>query len=185
MIKKVARIDAPLEAVKGVFADVLNWPQWMPGIQSAKILKGSDDQFLAELKQHQLGRRSTQVMEFRLHAQGIHQRQLSGWFKHWEADWRFLQPPDGKGTTVSFAVQFDMGLLGFFASSRMIQQTVDRLFDEMMTSVERRVHSLSIDGPMLAPETDLEEETVLEIFQTSTGLEVRIDGKKYLLKPAE
>jgi ribosome-associated toxin RatA of RatAB toxin-antitoxin module len=185
MIKKVARIDAPLDAVQGVFADVLNWPHWMPGIQTAKIVEGSDDQFVAEFKQNQLGRRSTQVMAFRRHAQGIHTRQVSGWFKHWEADWRFLQPPDKKGTTVSFAVQFDLGLLGFFATTRMIQRVVDRIFDDMMTNLERRMQSLSTGGQDQAPETGPEEETVLEVFQTSTGLEVRIDGKKYLLKPAD
>jgi hypothetical protein len=70
-------------------------------------------------------------------------------------------------------------------SSRMIQQTVDRLFNEMMANVERRVGALSTHGRDGVSGTELEVETVLEVFQTSSGLEVWINGKKHYLTAAD
>jgi ribosome-associated toxin RatA of RatAB toxin-antitoxin module len=181
MIKKVARVDAPIEVVRSMFVDVANWTKWMPGVQSVRILEESDKSTMAEMKQIHMGRQLSQTLEFRFHASGMKQTQVEGWFKSWEADWRFIEPPDKSGTTISLALELDMGMLGLFASGRMIQKSVDQMFAEMTRNVERRALAASVkrrasigsEGPLL------------ELFQTETGLELWFEGRQYFLQPAD
>lgn len=182
MIKKFARIDAPMNLVRSLFTDVASWPLWMPGVKSVKVLKQAENYILVELKQVRKGWEFIQEMEYRLDAAGVKQKQTRGWFKHWEADWRFMQPPDKRGTTVSVSLRFEMGMLGFFTPSRLIQETMDQMFDEIMDKAERRARALMAKPITVGLETSSEEETVLEIFQTPAGLEIWIEGKKVALQ---
>ncbi len=185
MIKKVARIDSPLGLVRNMFADVANWPEWMPGVQSVRILEESEKTLRAEMRQIHMGRKLSQELVFRFHAAGMKQTQIRGWFKSWEAEWRFIEPPGKIGTTISLALDLDMGILGLFASSRMIQKSVDQMFADMTRNVERRARALSAKRMKAGAPTDLEDAPLFELFETATGLELWFEGQKYYLHPAD
>ncbi len=185
MIKKVARIDSPLDLVRTLFADVAKWPVWMPGVQSVRILNESEKSLVAEMKQTHMGRELSQTLEFRFHTAGMKQTQITGWFKSWEADWKFMEPPDKSGTTISLALELDMGMLGLFASSRMIQKSVDQMFAEMTGNVERRARTLSAKPVEAIAPNRLGEVPLLELYQTDAGLELWFEGRKYYLQPAD
>jgi len=183
MIKCVGRIDVPLDLVKAMFADVGSWPQWMPGVLSVDLLQESGNTKRFELKQRQGGRELTQEMEVRLDSGGMKLHQVKGRFKKWEAHWRFLLPPDKDGTTLSATLELELGgILGAFVPPRMIRGGVDRMFENMMKAAQRRARRLSAER---GRETGVEGEILLEVFQTTGGLEVWIGGRKYLLPDAD
>ena len=57
MIRKLARIDAPVEVVMDVFRDTDVWPQWMPGVASTRTLETGADHRLIEVILLVMGRR--------------------------------------------------------------------------------------------------------------------------------
>jgi len=185
MIKKVGRVDAPLDLVKSMFTDVASWPQWMPGVRSAKLLEEGESSKRFELRQRQGGRELTQEMEFRLDAGGMRQIQVSGAFRKWEADWRFLLPPDKRGTTLAVTLELELGLLGSLAPSRWIRETLDRMFDDMMEAARQRARRMIAEGGDTVSETRRGDEIVVEIFETASGLELWLGGRKYVLHRAD
>ena len=187
MIKKMGRIDAPVHLAKELFSDVAQWPEWMPGVVSAELLEESTDLQRFAMKQVHMGKELDQKMEFRFHAAGVKQRQISGWFKKWEADMRFLEPPDGSGTTLSLEISMELGgFVGLFAPTGMIEKALDDMFREMLGNAEHRLQlkkpARAARGPTAAQAPDA---PLLRVYQIPAGLEVWVGERKYLLHAAD
>lgn len=183
MIKKFASIHAPVQIVSKVFTDLESWQEWMPGLRQLKILERQGDTILTEMTQVQMGRKLTQKMELQISPRGMKQRQITGWFRKWEGEWRFLESPDKVGTTVSVAMDIEAGRL---IPKFLVFDTFSEIFGKLMKAAEARSKELFKKDPTLAPRkiTELAEEKLLQIYQTPAGLEIWIGEKRYFLRSA-
>ncbi len=122
MIRKLARIDAPVEVVLKIFRDTDAWGQWMPGVASTRTLDGDGDRRMVEVILLVFGRRLVQKLECRERDGSLIHHQVEGWFRKWEAVWTFRPPPEGGGTIVSLRLEFDLGVAGFFIPRRLLAE---------------------------------------------------------------
>lgn len=175
MIHLLSRVSIPPEAALESFRDIDSWPQWMPGLQKLEIRERHEDRFVVFAVQRQMGLTWSQLQEISITPEGLRQRQLEGNLRRWDADWRFLRPPDGNGTTISLKVDFDLGFLGTFFPGRALQRSLDNLFEKVVQEIERRG---------MTPEVvqAAEPKTFLRVVRTLRGLEVEIAGERYLLR---
>jgi carbon monoxide dehydrogenase subunit G len=184
VIRKYGRIDAPKELVRSIFIEPEDWPLWFPGVEEVAVIERTESRFEVEIGGHYMGRRMHGRMDCTVQADGMVQRQLSGWLKKWDTHWRFLTPPDGRGTTLACEVDLDLGVVGVFAPSRMIHSFVGRVFADTVDQVNRRALELLSEAE--APETpDAEEQPLLQVFETPDGLEIWVAGRRYLLEASD
>jgi ribosome-associated toxin RatA of RatAB toxin-antitoxin module len=180
VIRHVFRIDAPLELVRDVFCDSDAWPQWMPHVEACRTVQEGRDHRLVELTLTVFGRSFTQTRELRRVGNVLKQRQASGWFKRWETEWSFLEPPDRSGTTVAMWVDWDLGMRRLAIPSWVMQKMSLRLLDETKERARTRIRER-----LREPRPAVEEESLLRVYETPDGLEVRLAGRTYVLKAAE
>ncbi len=182
MIKKLFRVDAPVPLVKDMFCDSDAWPRWMPGVESCRTLKEGKDFRVIEVHQSLHGRSFVQKREMRFAGNRMKQRQLTGWFRSWKSDWNFHQPPDGKGTTVSLSVDYDLGVRGLITPRWLVQRMSVRVLDETIARAKVRARELAAKP---RPEAAAEGESLLQIYETPDGLEVWFAGRTYTLKAVD
>ncbi len=183
IIRRFHRFEAPLALTREVFSNADAWPDWMPGIDAVRTLEEREGRVLVEVDVNHRGRRINQVLECRTVPGGITQVQQSGWFKTWKVDWRFMEPPDGRGTTVSCQLEAEMaetGLLSLLTPRRLVRVILGGLADDIIRSAQHRLLSLVALGDEPAG-SQPEAETLLEVYQTATGLEVWIGGQRYVI----
>ncbi|MCP4661760.1 MAG: hypothetical protein GY856_40680 [bacterium] len=178
MIKKLIRIDAPLRLVKDMFCDTDAWPQWMPGVNSCRTLREGDDCRVIEVHLSMQGKSFLQTREVRFAGNRVKQRQVAGWFRSWESEFSFHQPPDGKGTTISLRIDFDLGVRGLIIPRWVIQRMSVRLLDETTARAKARARELMAKP---RPEAAAEGESLLQIYETPDGLELWFAGRTYTL----
>jgi len=195
MIRKFARLDAPPEVVTSMFHDLEGWPAWMAGVRSVRTLERRDPPEhpervrTIEVVQVQAGRALRQTLECRLEPRGLVQRQLRGRFRRWDAAWRFLEPPEGTGTTISFELEIELGLLGAVIPGRMVQAIIDDIF--VATVRTARKHCRALLAAEARPESGgptrhrLADEVLLEVLAHPDHLEIRLGGKRYRLEEIE
>jgi ribosome-associated toxin RatA of RatAB toxin-antitoxin module len=184
IIRKFARVDAPRELVREIFLDAHTWADWMPSIKAVRVVVETDSSYVLEVDQEHQGRHFSQVLDCQIKPYGMKQTQISGWFKTWEAYWRFIEPPDARGTTVSFELETEVGLIGLLIPRRMIQRLFDELFADMIKAARSRVRGLMAQRAEIITQ-DREGEAVLQVYETPGGLEIVIGGKKYRLEAVE
>jgi ribosome-associated toxin RatA of RatAB toxin-antitoxin module len=182
MIKKFARIDAPVELVREIFFDVHGWAGWMPGMKRLRVLVETDTSAVVEVFQEYMGRSFTQVFDCQFQAEGMKQAQTSGWFKRWEATWRIFKPPDQSGTTVSFELDVEIGLIGLITPRRMVQRAIDDIYNGIIRGARTRARAIVVQRK---EPLQVAGETLLQVFETAGGLEIRIGDKKYRLEAVE
>ncbi len=183
IIRRYHRFEAPLALTREVFSDARAWPEWMPGIEAVRTLQEGEGRVLVEVDVNHRGRRLKQVLDCRTAPSRVTQEQQSGWFKKWKVDWRFIQPPDGRGTTVSCqleAVMPETGLLYRLTPSRLVRVILSGLADDIARAAQHRLLSLVAQGGEPAGSLAAAE-TLLEVYQTATGLEVLIGGQRYVI----
>ncbi len=180
MIRKYARFQESPERVRALFAEVLAWPHWFPGIRSVRRIEQSAGTQIVDLVQDSMGREWKQRLEIRTTSLGFDQRQLRGRLKRWDLSWRFQEPPDGEGTTLALELDVDLGLVGRFTPARVLQQGIDRLFREVVEQARERLRE---EAP--APQVEGATRPVVEVLSTPAGLEVRWAGRRYRLKPLD
>jgi hypothetical protein len=170
MIRKFGTVDAPVEVVRRIHCDIASWPQWMPGVRAVRIL--------AEVDRTRGRKIQTITFEFLFNAYGYRERQVAGMLKKWEADWRFQAGPNNAGTLVSCRLELQMGLLGLFAPTQMIQRWIDRTFEATLRGL--------LDQARLAGDTaagEFESPAVctsrIQVFATPTELEIWIGDRRY------
>lgn len=176
-MRRFAIIDVPPDIVRQVFVDFVRWPEWMPGVQEVTILEASDDQAVLDVLHHQFGQTFHIKQRCWIESDGLRQSQISGKFKTWEARWRFVTPPEGEGTTVSCEMQLDPGLVAWILPKRMLRGLLDRLFDECLDRAEAQALLLTDTA-----EVGAGEETLLQVFETESGLEIWVEGQRFFVE---
>ncbi len=184
MIKKFASINAHIKAVTKVFLDIESWTEWMPGLKQLNILERKGEVVLVEMTQAQMGKQIKQKLEFRFTANSFFQRQINGWFRKWEGEWKFLQTPDGIGTAVSVSMEIEAGML---VPKFLIFDAFTDIFNKLIKKAEERAKFLIKQQQSSITQStilQLPDEKILQIFQTPSGLEIWIGDRRYFLKAA-
>lgn len=178
-VRKFAHLHGAPERIRALFVDIEGWPLWMPGVSRVEVLDRSGERLRAAVDQALRGRTARQIMEFRLSADGMRQIQLEGWFKKWDARWRFLEPPDGAGTTIALTVDLDLGFVGLLTPRSLVESTIDGIFRDVVGAARARLEDLR----RLQPPGEGGEpgEVLLEIFEVAGGLEVVWGERRFAL----
>lgn len=177
-LRKFARLPGPPVLVREIFVAVEAWPRWMPGVNGVEVLERTPERVRATVDQTLRGRSVRQLMEFQLHRDGMRQLQIEGWFKKWDARWRFLDPPDREGTTVALTVELDLGLAGLFSPRSLVDATIDEIFRQVVEGATSRVEEV-LRGRTAALEKG---ELVIEILEVPGGLELIWSGRRFTLR---
>jgi hypothetical protein len=149
----------------------------MPGIEALTMRETSGARRVADLRQR-LGARAFELrLEIEITAAGLKQRQLSGWFRRWEAEWRVLESPGG-GATLALRLAMELPGLARMLGAARARAEVDRFFRDLVRAAEARLLA-----PAPVPAASEPPEFLLEVFETPAGLEVRWNGRTYLLRP--
>jgi len=180
MIRKFGHIDAPRDTVLELFRDTPGWDRWMPGVTSVRLVGEQAPGMVYEIRQHYYGVKVCQQLVCTDTAAGARHVQISGFFKRWEANWRFLEPPDREGTTVACDLDVELGLVGLVTSKRMVQRVLDQTFDLIITNANRVL--VEVSKPRLSIPLPAADEPLLQLYETSSGLELVYAGQRYRLK---
>lgn len=179
MLRKLARVDAPPALVREHYLDLAAWPEWVPTIESVRVLEVSPERRVAEFRRLSMGRRSTQTMEFLLRPQGYRERQLEGQMARWEADWEFRPLPEGDGTVVAMRLDVEMKGLASLAPKRTVYRYIGRAFDRMAANTERRLRA-RLEAAGGAAANRREEELTVRVYQTGDEVEIEIGGRRFV-----
>lgn len=177
-VRKFAHLPAPPDLVREIFTAIEAWPRWMPGVHHVEVVERAGERLRAAIDQTLRGRSARQLMEVRLLPDGMRQVQLEGWFKRWDARWRFLDPPDREGTTVSLTVDLDLGLVGLLSPRSLIDSTIEELFGQVVQGARSRVEEV-IRARGSGTEAG---ETLVEILEAPGGLYVTWAGRRFVLR---
>lgn len=177
-MRRFGSIDAPEEVVRQVFVDFSRWPEWMPGVKEVNVLEAGDDYAVIDVVHQQFGQTFHIKQRCRIEPDGLRQSQISGKFKSWESRWRFVTPPEGKGTTVSCEMQLDPGLVALFLPKRVLRGFLDRLYEDCLSGAEAQARVLTAT----AEASGTELETLLQVFETDSGLEIWVEGRRFFVE---
>ncbi|MCP3961809.1 MAG: hypothetical protein GY719_28535 [bacterium] len=184
MIRKLARAEAQVEVVQGVFRDSDSWPQWMPGVAATRTLSADGDHRLVEVILLVFGRRLVQKLECREQDGRMTHRQVKGWFRKWEAVWTFAPPPDGQGTTISLSLDFDLGVAGLFVPRKLLGDWVGGLIQDTLDQGRRRAEKLARSRRELTGAVPVGL-PLLQVWETADGFEVRFAGRTFHVEALE
>ncbi len=149
MIRKFGRLDAPPDLVRSIFIDAESWPAWQAGVTSSTVLDRTGANLEVEVDGRYMGHRMHGVFDCRIESDGFYQHQRKGWLKRWDTHWRFMTPPDGRGTTLVCELEIDAGLIGSFVPKGFLQRFVDRAFSETLDNLNAR--AIEITAPASRP----------------------------------
>jgi ribosome-associated toxin RatA of RatAB toxin-antitoxin module len=158
-----------------IFADTTRWSEWMPGIEKATPVHAPDGLSVIDLDLQMMGHRFKQRLECRVVGSTVRMRQVSGVLKKWQSTWAFGPAPGNAGTTASCELDVDLGMMALVIPARFIQDEIDRVFDETVAGARREVQ-LRTEARRIAASAS--GETLLEVFETRTGFEVWIGGRR-------
>ncbi len=176
MIRKYARLNAPVQLLTDIFADTGRWDHWMPGVERVTSVRASGNMEIVDLDLRHMGRQFRQRVERRVIGSSVRVKQISGLFKSWQSTWSFSPAPGDAGTTVSSEQEFDLGMMALVVPARWVQDEIDRLFDETVAGARRELHARASATGAGAEESG---ETVLEVYETRTGFEVWVGGRRF------
>ncbi len=181
MIRKFGRLDAPPELVRSIFIDAEAWPAWQAGVARSTVLNRAETALEVEVDGRFMGQRMHGVFDCRIEADGFVQHQRTGWLKRWDTHWRFMTPPDGRGTTLVCELEIDAGLVGSFVPKGFLRRFVDRAFSETLDNLNAR--AVEITAPAIpAPAPAGDAVTLLEVFETPIGYELLAGGRRISLE---
>jgi len=184
VIRKFGRLDAPPDLVRSIFIDAEAWPAWQAGVTRSTILDRAETSLQVEVDGRFMGHRMHGVFDCRIEPNGFVQSQRTGWLKRWDTHWRFITPPDGRGTTLVCELDIDAGLVGSFVPGNFIRRFVDRAFSETLDNLNAR--AIEITAPATpAPKPIGDTVTLLEIFETPIGYEILVGGRRISLDAKE
>jgi ribosome-associated toxin RatA of RatAB toxin-antitoxin module len=192
VIRKLLQLDAPLWAIEQMFLDYESWPEWMSGFRSVRILDRTDERVRIEAVQEHLGQRLVQVLDCRPGAGSLHQRQVSGRFRSWQAHWRFFVPPAGVGTVVEVRIDMDLGVLGLLVPSGRIYRALDQSFEETAKLAAERARRLARSrmeaveaGSRVVTGADDPLQQLLEGSLDPERVVIELGGLRYRLVPVD
>jgi len=184
VIRKFGRLDAPPDLVRSIFIDAESWPAWQAGVTSSTVLDRTGANLEVEVDGRYMGHRMHGVFDCRIESDGFYQHQRKGWLKRWDTHWRFMTPPDGRGTTLVCELEIDAGLVGSFVPKGFLQRFVDRVFSETLDNLNAR--AIEITAPASPAPTPVGDTvTLLEVFETPIGYEILVGGRRISLDAKE
>ncbi len=137
-----AVIDAPIEEVYAVAADVENSPRWQPEIKKAEVLeRQGDEQVLVATETDAKVRTLKSTLRFSYDPpHGLSWRQEEGDLKSVEGSWSFEEAGDGK-TRATYEMTVDLGrMLGMVIRGPLVGvlrgQLVESMPDKLKKDVE-------------------------------------------------
>ena len=184
MIRKLARIDAPVEAVEEILCDVDGWPQWMPGVAATRMLDSGAERSVAEVILSVFGRRLTQKLECREEDGCLTHRQVEGWFRKWEATWTFRTPPDGQGTILSLTLDVDLGMVKLLVPRSFLANWVGNQIADTLEQASRRAQALARGRRQPTQAVQLGQ-PLLTVYETADGFEVQFAGRTFMIEASE
>jgi ribosome-associated toxin RatA of RatAB toxin-antitoxin module len=176
-MRRISRTDAPVEIMRNVLIDYERWPEWMPGVRRVNVLEREGVESVVEVFVHQYGRTLRQKQRCRAEPDGLRQTQIEGMVKKWETRWRVVAPPEGEGSTVSLWMDVDPGFMGRLLPSGVWRGIMDRLFEDCLAGAEAQALAL-YEQPSPAP---ADRNVLLQVFETDEGLEVWVEGRRFLV----
>jgi len=75
-------------------------------------------------------------------------------------------------------MQLDPGLVAFFLPKRLLRGFLDRLYEDCLSGAEAQAMALAATAE--AP--GAEWETLLQVFETDTGLEIWVEGRRFFVE---
>ena len=135
-------IEAPIEAVYAVAADVENSPRWQPEIKRAEVVeRHGDEQVLVETETDAKVRTLKSTLRFSYDPpHGLSWRQESGDLKSVEGSWSFEEVGEGR-TRATYEMTVDLGrMLGMVIRGPLVGalrgQLVESMPDKLKQDVE-------------------------------------------------
>jgi ribosome-associated toxin RatA of RatAB toxin-antitoxin module len=135
-------IEAPIEEVYAVAADVENSPRWQPEIKKAEVLeRQGDDQVLVATETDAKVRTLKSTLRFSYDApHGLSWVQEDGDLKSVEGSWSFEEEGDGR-TRATYEMTVDLGrMLGMVIRGPLVGvlrgQLVESMPDKLKADVE-------------------------------------------------
>lgn len=177
MIRKFGRVHAPPDLVRSIFIDAEAWPGWQAGVTDSIVLQQTETTLEVEVDGRFMGQRMHGTFDCRIDPDGFYQHQRVGWLKKWDTQWRFMVPPDGRGTTLVCELEIDAGLLGALVPRSFMQRFVERVFSETVDSLNALTAEMAV-AAIPRPATVGDSETLLEIFETPIGYEILVGGRR-------
>jgi ribosome-associated toxin RatA of RatAB toxin-antitoxin module len=189
MIKKMTSLRAPVDQVQKVLQDIESWPHWMPYVTRARVLESSADSARVEMTTVMLGKTLDQTVEFRQQPGRVTQKQIAGLLKRWDSEWRFWSDKENNATVLSAAFDIDLGYLGLFVPERTVANAINDWFSQLSVKAEERIRKLALQRPTASPPSPSpdnsapapSDETLLQVFQTTDGLEVWIQRQRFFI----
>jgi len=133
-------IHAPLEQVYRVAKDVERFPEFMPDVESIRVLERTDGGTVTEWVGLVQGRKVRWIEEDHWDDAG-HRcsfRQREGDFSRYEGTWRFEAVPGGTRTTLDLAYEMDLPLAGPLLSN-LLKVLVRKNLESMLTALKHQL----------------------------------------------
>ena len=182
MIREVGRLEAPVAAVRALFADLENWPHWMPGMLATRILNPATDDGVqqVEVRQKLQGHTARHVLEIHHSEDRLLQKGIRGW-PRWQGEWRFQTAPRG-GTTVSLELELDLGMMGLISPKRWVQKFARTLFHDTLANARQEIRRRTVAASRGG---DPDEQVLFALYETPEGLELLLEGEVYTVRRKE
>jgi ribosome-associated toxin RatA of RatAB toxin-antitoxin module len=135
-IEKVGEIDAPVEKVYQVVADVTKYPEFLPGVKSVTLLEGGVVEMTASLGPFDVSWTSRAIF---VPNQSIAIELVEGPFRRMDVRWEFT--PQGDVTRVKYRTDFELRL-SVPGIHRIVAKAIEANTDATMTAFRRRILSL-------------------------------------------
>jgi len=140
-------IRAPLDEVYRVAKDVERFPEFMPDVESIRVLERMDGRTVTEWVGLVQGRKIRWVEEDRWDdaAHLCTFRQREGDFSKYEGTWRFEAVPGGTRTTLDLAYEMDLPLAGALLSN-LLKVLVRKNLESMLTALKGQLEGTAATG---------------------------------------
>jgi ribosome-associated toxin RatA of RatAB toxin-antitoxin module len=136
-----AVIEAPIEEVYAVAADIEGSPRWQPEIKKAKAVeRDGDEQILVEMETDAKARTLKSTLRFSYDPpNGLRWHQESGDLKSVEGSWSFEDAGDGR-TKATYEMTVDLGrMLGMVIRGPLVGVLRGQLVDTMPEKLKKDV----------------------------------------------
>ncbi len=182
MIRKFGQVETEKAQVRRIFEDVSQWPSWMPGVRSVRVLRHGQDAASIALSQRLDGHTIEAELDCRFGTDTIRIHQRRGDLRKWDAVWQLREPPEGTGTTLGLALEIEVGgIMGWLASQQRLDRLAERVFRDTLAGIDTHARTLAEEQPEV--ETEAAGELLLRVYQTPEGLEMWIGGRLLKLPP--
>jgi len=140
-------IRAPLAEVYRVAKDVERFPEFMPDVESIRVLERQDGRTVTEWVGLVQGRKIRWVEEDHWD-DAVHRcrfRQREGDFSKYEGLWRFEAVPEGTRTTLDLTYEMDLPLAGPLLST-LLKVLVRKNLESMLTALKAQLEGAAPTG---------------------------------------